>query len=112
LGLFVHERGSTSLDEAWAWGHVAVRGLVIGLALAFVLAWPYTRIGRHLLLASYGLIGVAIATATAFDLARLDSPQKGWTVLITGVGTLAVILVNELRKGVGDDLDWLPPVLA
>jgi uncharacterized membrane protein len=112
LGLFVHERRSTSICEAWAWGHVAVRALAIGLALAFVLAWPYTRIGRHLLLASYGLVVAAIATAVAFDLDRLDSPPRGWTVLITGLGTLAVILVNELRDGVGDELDWLPPVLA
>ena len=47
LGLFVHQRGSTSIAEAWAWGHVATRGLVVGLAIALVLAWPYTRVGRH-----------------------------------------------------------------
>ena len=112
LGLFVHERGSTSIDEAWAWGHVAARGLVVGLALALVLAWPYTRIGRHLLIASYALVGTALSLGIGFDLAALDSPQRGWTVLLTGLGTLAVILVNELRRGVGDELDWLPPILA
>ena len=112
LGLFVDRRGSTSIDEAWAWGHVAARGLVIGLAVAFVLAWPHTRIGRHLLVASYALVGIALSLAVAFDLEVLDSPQRGWTVLVTGLGTLAVILVNELRDGIGDELDWLPPLLA
>jgi len=86
--------------------------VLIGLAVALVLAWPYTRIGRHLLLASYGLVGTALTFAIAFDLDRIDSPQRGWTFLVTGVGTLAVILVNELRNGVGDELDWLPPSLA
>jgi uncharacterized membrane protein len=112
LGLFVHERGSTSLDEAWAWGHVATRGLLIGLSLALVLAWPRTRIGRHLLIASYGLAGIGLVFAVGFDLSELDSPQRGWTLLLTGLGTLAVILVNELRGGIGDDLDRLPLLLA
>ena len=84
LGLFVDRSGSTSIDEAWAWGHVATRGLVVGLAIVLVLAWPYTRIGRHLLIGSYGLVATALTLAVSFDLDRLDSPQRGWTVLITG----------------------------
>src|SRR3954469_20177775 len=77
------------------WGHVAARGLVAVTAVALVAcAAPAWR--RHLGWAGHLVLLAGVVIVPQLD--ALTSEQLGWGAAIMAAGTLAVVLLDELRR--------------
>ena len=117
LALFESDalRGGRTVGEAFDWGHVAVRGLLVTTALALVVA-AATGWRRHLALGGHALLFVALAHIPRHDVEFLGPDERSWAFVLTAAGLLGVLLLDELRHPhdelVRELARWLSPAFA
>ena len=100
-----------TVDEAYGWGHVAVRGFWVGTAVLLIAAAaPGWR--RHLTWAGHALLVIALMHVPRHDADFLAAGQRSWAFLIMAAGLVAALLLDELRGEDDRILRWLPPAFA
>jgi uncharacterized membrane protein len=110
LGLF-QAWTDWSVDDAFDWGHVAVRSFWVATAVVLVAAsargWR-----RHLTWAGHTLLVVALLHVPRHDVDFLAATQRSWVFLVMAAALVAALLLDELRGEAGRLMRRLPPAFA
>jgi uncharacterized membrane protein len=100
-----------SVDDAFDWGHVAVRSFWVATAVVLIAA---SALGwrRHLTWAGHTLLVVALLHVPRHDVDFLAATQRSWVFLVMATGLVSALVLDELRGEAGRLMRRLPPVFA